>query len=378
MNLLSRIERELQQRKKNAEYRTLPAVKHGADFFSNDYLGYTRLIPQYRKNIFLNIPSGSTGSRLLSGNFPEAEELEKFIAEIHLAESAVLFSSGYLANFGLMSTLASRHDVYLYDELCHASIIDGIRHSPASSFKYRHNDGKDLVRLLSKFSGSADTIFIVTETLFSMDGDYCLLPEWKEILEKFENLCLIADEAHALGTSGKDNLGLLHKVSFSFPLIRIFTYGKALGGMGASVTGPAWLREYLVNFCRPFIYTTAPSPDMVHNIRTGYELLLQKVNTTKLHENIDFLLAEMRKFFATELHKSPVQIFPMTQEKFEQKTAEHYLEENGISCRWIRYPTVSKGKERFRITVHAYNTDEEIRRLVQCLKDISSAEQEQE
>ena len=213
--------------------------------------------------------TGSGGSRLLAGNYPLIEKLEKSIASFHDAEAGLIFNSGYDANIGLLSCIALKEDTILYDQLIHASLRDGIRLGYAQSFSFEHNNPASLELRLKQAAG---TVYVVTESLFSMDGDLAPLQEMAALCEQY-NAKLIVDEAHATGIVGEHGEGLVQHLQLqSKCFARIHTFGKALGVHGAIVLGSSFLRSYLINFSRPFIYTTALPPCTVQHIAEAYKL----------------------------------------------------------------------------------------------------------
>jgi 8-amino-7-oxononanoate synthase len=327
------------------------------------------------KNIKVN---GATGSRLLSGNHIVYEETEAFIAEFHRAESALIFNSGYDANVGFFSSVPQRNDVILFDELCHASIRDGIQMSLAKSYKFHHNDIKDLEKIIKKQhetqNTKPETIFIITESVFSMDGDTPNLEQMLFLSEKY-GAFLIVDEAHALGvfgspeTSGGEgvvqSLGLQDNV-----FARIITFGKGLGCHGAAVLGSESLKSYLVNFARSFIYTTGLSPHSVATILQSYTYLeKEKVCIEKLKSNIIFFNQEKVRLGLKPIFvysKSAIQcaIIPGNE---KVKSIANQLQEKGFDVKPIVSPTVPEGQERLRICLHSYNSENEISNVLDLL-----------
>lgn len=224
--------------------------------------------------ISAQLPLGSTGSRLLTGHYELLETLEDKIAEFHQGEAALVFNAGYNANLGLLSAIPRRSDVILYDELVHASIHDGIRLSPARSSVFAHNNTSALEQLLQEHQGK--TIFVLVESIYSMDGDAAPLKTIQALCQKYQAY-LVVDEAHSTGICGHYGEGLcvetgIHKEVFA----RIYTFGKAMGGHGAAVVGSKVLKDYLLNYARPLIYTTALSPHSTHHILEAYRLLEKK------------------------------------------------------------------------------------------------------
>ena len=210
-NLPQNLSEKLEIRKQNNALRQLPNTTSLTDFASNDYLGWSQseLIFDETHQLLLdrNIKNnGATGSRLLSGNHQLYTETEDFIARFHQSESALIFNSGYDANVGFFSSVPQRGDLILYDELCHASIRDGIQLSKAKAYKFNHNDFEDLEQLIQRNPNT--TLYIVTETVFSMDGDCPNLEELVSVSNKY-NCYLVVDEAHALGVFGEQGEGLV-------------------------------------------------------------------------------------------------------------------------------------------------------------------------
>ena len=247
------LEKKLRQRNEQNAFRQLKPANGKTDFCSNDYLGIVH-------NNLLNeklppgLKTGSTGSRLLAGNYGLIEAAEKQIAAFHKADAALIFNSGYDANVGILSSIPQKGDTILYDQLCHASLRDGIRLSFAQSFSFGHNNMAELEKKLTTASGS---IFIVTESVFSMDGDFCPLQQLIHLSKKY-NAHLIIDEAHAIGVIGEKGEGLCQQENVQHEIFcRVYTFGKACGCHGAVVVGSQQLKNYLINFARSFIYTTA-------------------------------------------------------------------------------------------------------------------------
>lgn len=348
------IYQRLEEQRKNLAFRQLrnadPAL---TDFSSNDYLGICR---NRMISVSPSLAHGSTGSRLLSGNSPEAEQLETFLANFHSSEAALLFNSGYDANLGLLSSLPKEGDTILYDILSHASIRDGIRLSRANAFPFLHNDMIDLERRLSAATG---TVYVVSESVFSMDGDLAPLGPMVNLCQKF-GAYLIVDEAHATGVIGDRGEGLVQQLGLENRVMaRIHTFGKAVGCHGAVVLGSLALKEFLLNFCRPLIYATAMSPVAVAAIKASYGIF------PAMHEERKGI-AELIAYFqslplpCTKLASStPIQgiIIPGNQ---EVAALSERLLLAGFDCRPIRYPTVPKGRERIRIILHAFNTLQEL------------------
>jgi 8-amino-7-oxononanoate synthase len=356
------LNKKLAERKDQNAYRQLHLSNNKIDFCSNDYLGIAR---SKRSTVNAQLSTGSTGSRLLSGNYQLIEETEKIIADFHSAEAGLIFNSGYDANVGLLSCIAQKGDTILYDYLSHASIRDGIRLSFAQSFSFAHNDIEDLEK---KLRSAQRNILVVTESVFSMDGDIAPLRIISELCEKY-NANLIVDEAHATGVVGEKGEGLIQQLGLQKKCFaRLHTFGKALGCHGAIVLGSETLKNYLINFSRAFIYTTSLPEISVDAIKNAYELF-PKMNSERkyLRELIgDFQNATVK--FEKLKSVTPVQVVIIPGNDNVKKVAS-YLQENNFDVRAIVYPTVPKGSERLRIVLHSFNTVEEVNGLVEKLKD---------
>lgn len=373
MKLPKNLVQKLENRRLNNSLRQLPSFNNLVDFSSNDYIGFSKSEPIFKLShhyLIENeiIQNGATGSRLISGNHSLYQITETFIAQFHEAESALIFNSGYDANVGFFSAVPQRNDVILYDELSHASIRDGILMSNAKSYKFNHNDFEDLERLILKFPNA--NIYIVTETVFSMDGDSPNLEELVELSEKY-NCNLVVDEAHTLGVFGKKGEGLtqylkLHNRIFA----RIMTFGKGLGCHGAAVLGSIDLKDYLVNFARSFIYTTGLSPHSVSTVFTAYQQLnIEKETIEKLRQNIIFFnqqknLLGLKPMFVRS--KSAIQSAIVPGNENVKKLTQQ-LQDKGYDVKPILSPTVPEGQERLRFCIHSYNSEEEINQVLQLL-----------
>lgn len=373
MKLPKNLVQKLENRRLNNSLRQLPSFNNLVDFSSNDYIGFSKSEPIFKIShhyLIENeiIQNGATGSRLISGNHSLYQITEAFIAQFHEAESALIFNSGYDANVGFFSAVPQRNDIILYDELSHASIRDGILMSNAKSYKFNHNDFEDLERLILKFPDT--NIYIVTETVFSMDGDSPNLEELVELSEKY-NCYLVVDEAHTLGVFGEKGEGLtqylkLHNRIFA----RIMTFGKGLGCHGAAVLGSIDLRNYLVNFARSFIYTTGLSPHSVSTVFTAYQQLnIEKETIEKLRQNIIFFnqqknLLGLKPMFVRS--KSAIQSAIVPGNENVKKLAQQ-LQDKGYDVKPILSPTVPEGQERLRFCIHSYNSEEEINQVLQLL-----------
>jgi 8-amino-7-oxononanoate synthase len=354
------LQSKLQERKDLGLLRSLQHTSHLVDFASNDYLGLAQ-----NNLIHLNASAynstGATGSRLISGNSFEAEHAEKSLAYFFGFESGLIFNSGYHANIGLFSCIANKEDVFVSDELVHASIIDGMRLSHAKRYKFKHNSCIDLDECLSRFRKQhAAKIFVVVESVYSMDGDIAPLKEMIEICIKHQ-ADLIVDEAHAGGIFGEYGKGFVaHEQLQDKVFACVYTFGKAYGLHGAMVTGNAILKDYLINFSRPFIYSTALPPHSYEQI----ESIVCKEHATErkmLLENIEYFNHKKNELPQFNFLKSNTQIQALIIGNNElSKEVSNKLNHAGIFCKAILSPTVATGTERLRICLHAYNTKTEI------------------
>ncbi len=374
MHIDERLSASLDKRIAEKTFRSLTLKSGLIDFSSNDYLGFARS-PELRKLVneleIVNVKHetllGSTGSRLLSGNTAFAEELEKYIAQYHHAEAALLFNSGYNANLGLFSALGRKGDTILYDELIHASVHDGMRLSKAECKPFAHSNTVQLEQLLKETTAP---VFVAVESVYSMDGDFAPLKEIAALCTKY-NASLIVDEAHATGIFGEKGKGLVAELGLENEVFaRLITYGKAMGCHGAAVVGSTLLKNYLTNFARSFIYTTAAPLTNLYAIKSAYDLLQQSEDKiAALKNNIRFFKSKLKTVHGVTLHESssPVQsiIIPGNE---KVRTAAAQIQEKGFDVRPLVSPTVPAGQERIRICLHAFNTEKEIKELVSAIQ----------
>jgi len=360
---------KLQERREAGNLRKLRTESAATDFFSNDYLGLATndLLQEIVGN--LSYSGGSTGSRLLSGNTIEATELEKTIALFHKAEAALLFNSGYDANIGLLNCISNRHTTILYDELCHASIIDGIQLSQASRcYKFRHNDLQDLEEKLSRADKEYPTL-VVVESVYSMDGDTAPLKDICRLAET-NNARLIVDEAHATGVFGAHGEGLVCSLDLEDKVFaHVHTFGKALGCHGAAVVGSQLLIDYLINFARSFIYTTALPMHAIKTISAAYSYLQSpQFSNAQLHELIGYFRSciQQSRDERWKDSRSAIQALVIGSNEKTIATAKA-LQHAGLQINPILHPTVPLGMERLRICLHSFNTKAEIDTLMDVL-----------
>jgi len=370
------LRQKLEQHRQNGLLRALkPENTRLADFTSNDYLGLARsqtLAAQiYNKLGTLALPpNGATGSRLLSGNSDYARDVEQKLATLFKSESALIFNSGYSANLAVLSAIPQRHDTILFDELAHACIKDGARLSLAKHHSFRHNDLNDLELKLKRAEGQ---VFIAVESIYSMDGDVCPLAELVQLAETY-NAAVILDEAHSTGVEGIQGSGLSTALGLHERIaIRVFTFGKAMGIHGACVAGSTTLTDFLINYARPFIYTTALPPHSLVSIDCAFAYLQQQGNDLQriLKDNIALFLAGVNTISNRTLSASAIQtaIFPGNQ---QARHAAQTLQSQGFDVRPILSPTVPAGSERLRICLHTYNTRDEITALTAALSELAA------
>ena len=372
---------KLNKRISNNALRSLGANNNLVDFSSNDYLGFSKSIAifdaAHRYLVDNNMKqNGSTGSRLLSGNHKLYTEVEAMICEFHESEAALLFNSGYDANIGFFSSVPQRGDVILYDELIHASIRDGITMSNAKSYKFKHNDLEHLDEILKRVQhdNSSQTepveVYIVTESVFSMDGDSPDLNAFAKFCSQ-NNYYLVVDEAHAVGIFGEKGYGLsqdstIHDTIFA----RIVTFGKALGCHGGAILGSNELKQYLVNFARSFIYTTGLPPHSLATIQSSYQSLVSLngvENLRKLRENIAFFKSEIKRVKLDFIESNSTIHCCIIPGNKKVKLIAQQLQEKGFDIKPILSPTIPVGQERLRFCLHSYNSKKEIQEVLNLL-----------
>lgn len=366
------IYKRLDERKQNGSYRSLKYESSLIDFCSNDYLGFARS-QTLKDHIEAEINShnnlnGATGSRLISGNLAYTEELEREIAALFKAEAGLLFNSGYDANLGLLSCLPQRGDTIITDELIHASLIDGARLSLANRYSFKHND---LASLESKLKNAKGIIYVVTESIFSMDGDSPQLNTMCDLCDRYQ-ANLIVDEAHAVGlykTGITSALELQNRV-----FARVVTFGKGLGCHGAIALGSDLLRQYLINYARSFIYTTATPFHQLASARCAFKLLhTSDIHINELHHRIKLfkkaIVLNTDGEYTLIPSDSSIQCILLKSNEKAKDTAVH-LQNQGFDVRAILSPTVAQGSERIRICLHAYNTPDEITSLANEINNL--------
>lgn len=359
-------------RKNEQTFRQFSSIDGRIDFLSNDYLGFAKNETLFSKTFQLLLNesiagNGSGGSRLLSGNHKLYANLEPLLASFYKAKSALVFNSGYDANMGFFSAVPQRGDLIFYDKLIHASIREGIRMSNAKAYHFTHNDIDDLkkkIQLNKALLSEGANIYVVTESVFSMDGD---TPDLKAIVTftKTNGYYLIVDEAHAVGIYGTNGEGIVPKLKLEQNVFaRIVTFGKAYGCHGAAVLGSKELCDYLINFAKPFIYSTALTPHTLATIISAHEFhkVSGKEEVEKLTKNITYFKKELKSQRLQEHFiesDSAIQSCIITGAEKAKSVAAKFMDK-GFGVKAILSPTVPEGQERLRFCIHSYNSKEEL------------------
>ncbi|WP_338063237.1 8-amino-7-oxononanoate synthase [Zobellia amurskyensis] len=378
VNFPNKLAKKLNERSDANALRSLSVSNKLTDFSSNDYLGFSRDLTISEQALHLleehnTLQNGATGSRLLSGNHPLYQILETTLCEFHQSEAALVFNSGYDANIGFFSCVPQRGDIVLYDEYIHASIRDGIRMGNAKSYKFKHNDLADLEARCKAECKSNLTdleIYVVTESVFSMDGDMPDLVGFAKICEAY-NCRFVVDEAHAVGVLGKHGEGLLQELNIHDNVFaRIVTFGKGVGCHGAAVLGSTMLKSYLVNFARSFIYTTGLSPHAVASVLSAYNYLKsQGRELEQLKHIISYFNGKLVRLGLQEQFissNSAIHCCLVSGNDKVRDTAKS-IQEKGYDVRPILSPTVPEGQERLRICLHSFNSENEVDDLLEEL-----------
>ncbi|MFT6795935.1 MAG: 8-amino-7-oxononanoate synthase [Maribacter sp.] len=377
--LPTNLQQKIGKRTNEKALRSLEKRAGLIDFSSNDYLGFAHNETLFSKTFQLllteNIAqNGATGSRLISGNHKLYVQLEQLLVDFHETESALVFNSGYDANIGFFGSVPQRDDIVFYDEHIHASIRDGIKMGNAKSYKFKHNDIKDLESRCKTEQDRCATraiIYVVTESVFSMDGDTPNLKALTAFCTK-KGYCLVVDEAHALGVMGPKGEGVVQQLGLQNEVFaRIITFGKAMGCHGAAILGASALKEYLINFARSFVYTTGLTPHTVATIISAYGYLQNEgiSEIKRLQENLVFF---KEKYSALGLEKyfipsgSAIQSCIVVGNVKVLKISKALLDK-GFCVKAMRSPTVPEGKERLRFCLHSTKSKEEIGLVLELL-----------
>jgi 8-amino-7-oxononanoate synthase len=365
-----RLTSELTEISADGLMRTLRAPS-GVDFSSNDYLSLARdsRVTEAARSALKGGTAGSTGSRLLRGERKLFADAEKSFADWKGTEASLYFATGYQANIGVLQTVLKKGDGVFSDSLNHASLIDGIRLGKAERHVYPHLDFKRLAELLKAFDGSGEK-FVVTESLFSMDGDIAPLSELANVCRENE-ANLIVDEAHAVGLFGKSGSGLIEESGIADDVfLSVNTAGKALGVSGAFVAGSETSISYLINRCRSFIFSTAPMPACAAAILTSISIIRDEPAGRQKLQSIcrrfEDLLAERNIGDGSTLtHIVPLIIGDSS----DAVRIADQLQESGYDVRAIRPPTVPPGTARLRISLNTGHTEQVLISFVECLKE---------
>lgn len=368
----STLSQKLIQRKKEGHLRSLRLPEKLIDFTSNDYLGLAgdSLLKERIALAYAKIQeNGSTGSRLLTGNRTYHLEAEKWLAGNFEVPEVLTFPSGYMANLALFSALPQRGELVLHDEHIHACIKDGIRLSFAEKKAFRHNDLQDLERLLQRYRDQ--TCYVAVESVYSMQGDMAPLPAMAELCDHY-GAFLIVDEAHSTGVMGRAGKGACHAYAILEKCLAVvYTFGKGMGVHGAAVACTEELKNYLINFSRPFIYTTATDAHTLIGMQESLILLEEQAwRKDQLYANIDYFRSQMRlKTGKVPSNLHAIQSIPFPGVK-AVKEASALLRSRGFDVRAITSPTVPEGQECLRVVIHSFQDRTEIEHLVAVLKEI--------
>lgn len=360
---------EMGRRQNFGNLRQLTTTENLIDFASNDYLGLAQhphfadsVVQEWRESGKTQPRFGSTGSRLLTGNSPYAQNLESQIARFHGYEAGLLCGCGYMANLGLLSAIAQETDAILFDRNIHASMHDGIRLSRAKSMPFRHNDLDQLENRLKNCTARGRR-FICIESIYSTDGSKADLIGISHLAKRYA-AHLIVDEAHAVGICGPDGRGLAAAENLTLDVFaQITTFGKALGAYGAIILGSELLKQFLLNCAKPCIYTTALPFTALAAIKCSYALF-PHLETERIHLN------SLIKLFTNPLGTSdtPIQSIKI-RGNHHARAAANKLQAKGFNVRALLSPTVRKGDELLRICLHAFNSEKETLQLLEYLDD---------
>ena len=348
--------------------RKLTSYTSGIDFYSNDYLGLAAKteIGEAAVEMAKAQKNGSTGSRLISGNYALLEEVESKLAALLGYESSLSYGSGYVANVGFFSCVPQKDDVVLYDKLIHASVHDGLQLSKATRCAFQHNNLEDLESKLASTDGN--TVYVVTEAIFSMDGDEAPVMALVDLCEKY-GAKLVIDEAHSYGVIGENGEGVVASLNLqSRVFATLYTFGKALGGHGAVWAVSEGMKQYLVNFSRAFIFSTGIAPHQIAGMLTAAEYNTKaSVERKRLAENIrNFRTKIEQSEFPFLASNTSIQILK-TEDNLTTDNLVSPLTQAGFLVKGIKYPTVPPKSTRIRFCIHAFNTSTEIDALFEQL-----------
>jgi len=379
---------KLQQLAQIGQRRAFPQIEHQSKWIqqrgqnllnlsSNDYLGIAAE-PQFLSQFLAEmsqqpLPLTSSSSRLLTGNFPIYETLEQRIAQDYQRQACLLFNSGYHANIGILPAVTDRHTLIVADKLVHASIIDGIRLSECKWVRYRHNDYQHLSDILQKQAADYQRIIIVTESVFSMDGDIADLAALTALKQQYDNVLLYVDEAHAVGVFGEKGLGIAEQQGYIDQIdFLVGTFGKALASMGAFVVCDQAVKDYLINTMRPLIFSTALPP---LNVAWSHFIWQQLANFHERRQHLANISQQLRTFIQQTLGfpmPSATNVVPyIVGENQRALEVAQRLQLRYFYALPIRPPTVPKGTARIRFSLTAAINEAEIAELMQTLKELA-------
>lgn len=380
MTTIEQMQQELQELKEKSNLRKLPAITHEGrnvivdgqrmlNLSSNDYLGLAndrKLRQEFRETLTTEtfLPTSSS-SRLLTGNFSIYDRLEQQLADSFGTEAALTFNSGYHANTGILPAVSNTHTLILADKLVHASLIDGIRLSAAKCIRYRHNEYNQLERLLQVNHSEYERIIVVTESIFSMDGDEADLRELVRLKKQYPNVLLYVDEAHAFGVRGQRGLGCAEEQDCINDIdFLVGTFGKALASAGAYIVCRKVIREYLINKMRTFIFTTALPPVTVQ--WTSF-MLERLAGFRQRRETLRFLSNQLREALKNKGYDCPStsHIVPLISgESCVAIRKAEELQRKGFYALPVRPPTVPEGTSRIRFSLTAEIRESEMEKLI--------------
>lgn len=378
MNIIEQMQQELQELKEHSNLRRLPQMVHDGrhvvvngkqmlNLSSNDYLGLAadrELREEFLKSLTPDtfLPTASS-SRLLTGNYNVYEELEAELVALFGTEAALVFNSGYHANMGILPAISNTQTLIVADKLVHASIIDGVRLSSARCIRYKHNDLSQLERLLEQNHSEYQQIIIVTESIFSMDGDEADLKALVQFKQSYDNVLLYVDEAHAFGVRGTHGLGCAEEAGCIQDIdFLVGTFGKAAASVGAYIVCTKVIREYLVNRMRTLIFTTALPP---LNIAWTLFIVRKLAGMHDRREHLAHISRILRENLLAKGYTCPSvsHIVPLTiGSSADAVLLAEELQRHGFYALPIRPPTVPEGTSRIRFSLTAEIREEEIKR----------------
>jgi 8-amino-7-oxononanoate synthase len=372
------VQPELNQQVQNDALQKAALPDGLIDFASNHYLGFSKseiIFKNTGKYLIKNklIEKAATGDRFLSGNQQLYRETETFIANFHQTEAASIFNSGRDASFSFFSAVPQKGDLILYDELCYESIYDAIQLSNAKAFKFNHNDFEDLESLIQNHRPKTQDpirIYIVTESVFSMDGDCPNLEELVRVSDKY-HCYLVVDESHALGVFGSKGEGFVQMLALHEQIFaRILTFENALGCQGAAILGSVQLKDCLVNLAQNFKYVRGLSPHDIATVLTAYNNLdsenkdIAALRKNIIHFNQEKNMLGLKQLFVHS--KSAIQSAIIPGNANVTSIAQK-LQEKGFDVKAILSPMVPEGQERLRFCLHSFNSKEEISEVLRLL-----------